>query len=708
MSLTVELWNEANSSKVGDVTVAGTTDSVLNASIAGRKNALALGECQIRNDHPQINAFTTGRHLRWKDGSTLLHTTLLGKRHKTNVGRNRNKSKTTRIQSYSHVAAWKKAMVLPYGGTSFRPVPDVRSFGAHAPETPTTGWSSAVLQYEGIASPIAGVPGFEPWEPPDGCPEPIDDVDWISFEAAPSDTSGVRPLRGTFTNPSTQDLWFCLSSDDGARMFLDGIEVIPWTVRYPGEGSFRSLWRQVVPDVSAGSHTWSVELEVLSGTPSGPRRGMVAAAVHKLPAAGTILGASTFISGTTTAWKCRTTAGDFPACNPHQVMAALLADAQAEGMLAGWSLGSTSSVDSSGASWPATAEQAFRIGDDLLSVLDAMVANGAIDGYRARPSGKVLDLYSPGNMGSATSGTFTVGTNLTEDEEEWELECTNLLLVRKDDGYVIEENAASQSALGATYGESLAMPKISDSAMVTQAANAVFDMDGAPSRSRAAQIAPTRSEDKPGTGFIEGDTVTVGGEVLTVQMWEISQQGKAPLRYAIEVDTARQVNAERTKTWLQSLGQGTLGGRSSAAILPTDKADPLPSGKLGRKDFPVYSPDDDPDTHAPVPGTDKAIRASDGAVRVTTLEVKGLWTPAGDMPYISGGSGPRIARTAYGAAVQRNGVTIGALTLDPDDFEKIVLVEDGLFIETDSYSCVGLGGIGFNGVTIRTTTVEAI
>jgi hypothetical protein len=708
VSLTVELWNEANSSKVGDVTVAGTPDSVLNASIAGRKNALALGECQIRNDHPQINAFTTGRHLRWKDGSTLLHTTLLGKRHKTSVGRNRNKSKTTRIQSYSHVAAWKKAMVLPYGGTSFRPVPDVRSFGAHAPETPTTGWSSAVLQYAGIASPIAGVPGFEPWVPPDGWPGPIDDVDWVSFEAAPSDTSGVRPLRGTFTNPSQQDLWFCLASDDGARLFLDGIEIIPWTVRYPGEGSFRSLWRQVVPDVSAGTHTWSVELEVLPGTPSGPRRGMVAAAVHKLPAAGTTLGASTFISGTSAGWKCRTTAGDFPACNPHRVVAALLADAQAENMLAGWSLGSTSSVDSSGASWPATAEQAFRIGDDLLSVLDAMVANGAIDGYRARPSGKVLDLFAPGNMGEATAATFTAGTNLTDDEEEWELECTNLLLVRKDDGYVIKESAASQSALGATYGESLAMPKISDTATITQAASAVFSMDGAPSRSRAVQIAPSRPEDRPGTGFFEGDTVTVGAEELTVQMWEITQRGKAPLRYSIEVDTARQVNEERTKSWLSSLGQGTLGGRNSAAILPTDQADPLPSGKLARRDFPVYSPDDDPETYAPVVGTNKAVRNADGARRVTLFEVKGLWTPADDMPYISGDSGPRIARTPYVAAVQRNGLNVAVLILDPDDFEKLALIEDGLYLETDSYNCAGFGGVGFNGVTMQTTAVEAI
>ena len=699
MSLTIELWDEANSSKVADITTAGSADNVLEASIAGRKNALAAGTLLIRNDHTQIDEFTAGRHLRWKNGDTLLHTTVLGKRTRVNLGRNRNKSKTTEVRSSSHLAEWKKAMVLPYGGVDFRPVADERSFGPHAPETDASSWPSAVLQYEGIASPISGVPGFEPWEPPDGWPEPIDDVDWISFEAAPSDTAGVRVLRGSFTNSTQQDLWFALSSDDGARLFLDGVEVIPWTVRYPGEGSFRSLWRQVVPDVSAGSHVWSVELEVLPGTPSGPRRGMVAVGVWALPAAGTALGSSNFISGTTTAWKCRTTAGDFPACNPHQIMAALLSDVQDEGMLTDWTLGSSSSADSSSSSWPTAVGQSFRVGDDLLSVLDAMVANGSLGGYRARPSGKVLDLYAPGNMGSSSSAVFAVGENLVEDSEEWELDCTNLLLVRKDDGYVIEEDASSQSSLGATYGESLSLPKINDTAMVSQAADAVFDIDGAPSRTRTAQIAPADDDDKPGTGFIEGDTVTISGEELTVQMWEIEQRGKGPLRYSIEVDTARQIGAERTQSWLKSLGQGTLGGRNGAAVLPTDRSDPLPSGKLLRRDFETFSPLNDLDTLAPVTGTSKAVRCNKGAVRVTTLEVKGLWTPDAEIDK---------TRTDYEVEMTRNGSTIASLTLAVDDFEKIVLVEDGLFSETDSYSITASGGVGLNDVTIRSTAVEAI
>lgn len=704
MSLTIELWNEANSSKVGDITVDGTKHGPLDASISGRKNALGLGEFRIRNDHPQIDELTTGRHLRWKTGDTLLHTTRLGKRRKTNLGRDRNKSKTTRVVSSSHVSAWKKAMVLPYGGTSFRPVADERSFGAVAPETPTTGWTAVDVQYEGIASPISGVPGFEPWVPPDGCPEPIDDVDWIFVDDSIDDDPPVFPvgqwvMRGTFSNPTEQDLWFACSSDDSMRLFLDGIEIIPWTTRYPGVDSFRRLWRQVVPDVSSGTHHWAIQLEVFPGTPSGPRRGMAMAMVHALPDADSILDGDTFIAGTDSSWVCRPTAYDFPACNPHQVMSALLTDVQSEGMLTGWTLGSSSSADSSSTSWPTSVEQSFRIGDDLLSVLDAMVANGSLGGYRARPDGKVLDLYAPGNMGSSTSATFTSGVNLVEDEEDWELDCTNLLLVRKDDGYAIEEDTTSQSSLGATYGESLSLPKISDSEMISQAADAVFDIDGAPSRSRTAAIAPARDEDKPGTGFYEGDTVTIGGEALTVQTWEISQKGKGPLRYSIEVDTARQVNEERTQSWLKSLGQGTLGGRNGAAILPTDKSDPLPSGILARKDFPVYSPDNDETTLAPVTGTQKRVRNGDGRRRVTLFEVKGVWTEDAEIDE---------TRTNYVAAVQRNGTNIATITLEPDDLEKIVLVEDGLFTESDEYGCAGLGGVGLNDVVMSTTAVEAI
>lgn len=704
MTLTAELWNEANDTKVGDISDVGTIDNMTSSTVSGRKNALGLGELVIRNDHPLADGFTAGRHIRWYEDATLLHTTWMANRHRQNIGRGRNGSKVTTVRSVSHMGAWKKGFVRPYGGEDFRPVADDRSLGPHSPEVDLTSWSSVVVQYEGIASPISGVPGFEPWVPPDGWPESIDDVDWIFVDDSIDDDPPVFPsgkwvMRGTFTNPTTQDLWFCLSADDSARLFVDGVEVIPWTVRYPGSDSFRKVWRQVVPDVTSGSHHWSIELEVYPGTPSGPRRGMGAAAVHSLPASGEMLDGDTFIAGTDGSWKCKPTAYDFPSCNPHQVVSALLTAAQGLDLLTGWSLTSTASVDSDGQSWPTPVESAFRIGDNLFSVLEALVSMGALGGFRADPDDLTMNLYAPGNMGSASSAEYTPGVNIQVDGEDTDLDCTNLLIVRKEDGFVIEEDTASQTALGATFGESLSLPKLSNPNAIGQAADAVFDLDGSPKRSRQVAIAPSDADDKPGTGFVEGDTVTIGAETLTCQMWQISKRGKGHEEYQIEVDTARQVDAERTGNWLRSLGQGTLSGRSAAAILPTNEADPLPSGLLARKDFPVYSPDNDPDTLAPVTGTQKRVRNGDGQRRVTLFEVKGVWTPDEDIDE---------TRTDYVAAVQRNGTNIAVITLTPDDSEKIVLVEDGLFLETDEYGCAAFGGVGLNDAVMTTTAVEAI
>lgn len=704
-NITVELWNTANTAKIADLDTDGTSpDGVVSKQVASRRMAIAPASVVLRRDHPQAANCTRGKHLRWYVEGTHAHTTRIISKTDTRVSPQGPPGELVEVQSFSHAQVLSEALIRPYGGESFRPTAKARSLGAHAPETPTTDWPSAVLQYSGIASPIAGVPGFEPWEPPDGWPGPIDDVDWISFAAKPSDIAGQRPLRGTFTNPSTQDLWFCLSSDDGARMFLDGVEVIPWTVRYPGEGSFRSTWRQVVRGVSAGTHVWSVELEVLPGNPSGPRRGMVAAAVHKLPAAGSILGASTFVSGTTTAWKCRTAAGDFPACNPHQALAAILTDTQAETMAAGVTLTSTASVDSNGNAWNTEVPAALQIGSNIGAMLESWRTAGIAE-WSFEKASMALSLFRPGGLGSLSSAVFTDAVDIIEDSTALDGQIINTLLVETDDGWELKQDSGSVASHGGV-GSTLTLTDVTSASARNSAVTAFFGLEADPKTSRTVQLAPKATADLPGA-FDAGDTITVDGDVVRVEMWSAQQSGKGLAEFDLELVTSEQIADERRQLKLDKLSVGTADGRAAVATL-WQKAEDLPSGKLERKDFPVYSPDDDPDTYAPVVGTNKTVRASDGAVRVTTLEVKGLWTPAGDMPYVSGDSGPRVARTSYVAAVQRNGTNVASLTLDPDDFEKIVLIEDGLFVETDSYGIGAFGGVGFNGVTIRTTAVEAI
>lgn len=695
--VTVELWNESNSAKVGDVSTDGTTvHGVLTAKCAARRMAIAPASFTVRRDHPQAAGFTRGRHVRWYVDGQHATTSRILTTDNRRVSPQGPSGETITVTCESHIGLLKDAKVRPYGGESFRPTSQARGFGPHAPETDTSSWPNAVLQYEGIASPIAGVPGFEPWEPPDGWPEPIDDVDWISFEAAPSDTPGIYVLRGTFTNPTQQDLWFCLSSDDGARLFVDGYEVIPWTVRFPGEGSFRSTWRRVVRDVSAGTHVWSVELEVLSGTPSGPRRGMVAAAVHALPPAGTILDGDTFISGTSTAWKCRTTAGDFPACNPHEAFSALLTDAQAINMANGVTLASTDSLDANGDAWTTEVPASLQVwNQSLFAVLDSWRAAGICE-YEMDKSSLEVQLYNPSGLGSASGAEFTDNVDIHEDATTTDGDIVNTLGVLTEDGWELAQDATSVAAHGAV-GDSLNLADAVSPTARDVAVDAFFDLEADLKASRSVILKPADATDMPGA-FDAGDTVTVAGDEVRVEMWAISQTGNQLATFELELMTQLQVDEERDQLRLDRVAGGTAGGRSSVATVWQDSTD-LPSGKLERRDFETYAPDNDPDTLAPVEGTSKSVRANKGAVRVCTLEVKGLWTPDEDI---------ELTRTSYVVTMTRNGSTIATCTLAPDDFEKIVLVEGGLFSEVDDYSISATGGVGFNSPTIRNTTVEAI
>lgn len=694
--VTVELWNAANDTKVADISTDGTSvDGVLSASVAKRRMQTAQSSLVVRRDHPQAANLVRGNHLRWFINGTHATTTRILTVDETRVSQAGPSGETLTVTSESHAQILKEAMVRPYGGESFRPTSRSRSFGAHAPETDTSSWPNAVLQYEGIASPIAGVPGYEPWEPPDGWPEPIDDVDWISFETAPSDTAGIRPLRGTFSNPTQQDLWIAVSSDDGCRPYMDGLELFGWTVRYPGEGSFRSLWRTVVRDVSAGSHDISVDLEVLSGTPSGPRRGMVAVGIWALPAAGTILGSSNFISGTSTAWKCRTSAGDFPAGNPHEALDALLDDAQTVDMADGVTITSSASQDSNGDSWTTEVPAALAVGQSLFSVLDSWRAAGVCEWDMDKAS-QELHLYNPDGLGSASGAEFTDAVDILEDSTTTDGDIVNTLLVETEDGWELEQDASSVSTYGAV-GAALNLTDAVSASARAAAVTAFFDIEADPKISRTAVLSPVDSADMPGA-FDAGDTITVDGDEVRVEMWSVTQQGNQLASFDLELVTSTQIAEERNQLRLDKIAAGTADGRSSVATV-WQNADDLPSGKLERKDFPVYSPDNDPDTLAPVTGTSKAVRANDGAVRVTTLEVKGLWTPDAEIDE---------TRTNYVVNMKRNGSTIATLTLVPDDFEKIELVSGGLFSESDSYSIEASGGVGLNDVTIRSTAVEAI
>lgn len=99
-------------------------------------------------------------------------------------------------------------------------------------------------------------------------------------------------------------------------------------------------------------------------------------------------------------WDTENKGNTVPAPNPHKILSTFLAEAQAANMLTGWSLGCTATVDSNGQPWDTPIEVVPRVGDSGLDLLRQMT-EVSID-WRARPAGKVLDVYNKGNRARTT------------------------------------------------------------------------------------------------------------------------------------------------------------------------------------------------------------------------------------------------------------------------------------------------------------------
>lgn len=315
------------------------------------------------------------------------------------------------------VAEWEDAVVYPYGGLSQRPISDSRAFTWASPELSTDGWPAAVVEVGSVAvQDQLDPPLHAPWFPPLGWPANDLAPSWIwsRSQNLTQMPAGSSLFRSTFTAASAGRVSIFYTADSRCRVWLDGVLLSDWTSQ-PNERSFIYAYRST-PYVSAGTHTIAIEADSQAWveTLPGVIRGLVLCAVYTGGVGGTFNSSTRLLKSDAT-WKCLDYPTVYPAPTPGKILSTLLSEAQARGVLTGWSLGCTDTVDSAGQPWPVDAAYILRVGDTYLSVLKAL-ADVSID-FRARPSGKVLDVWIKDTVTQATGIQFTAGTDLLELEE---------------------------------------------------------------------------------------------------------------------------------------------------------------------------------------------------------------------------------------------------------------------------------------------------
>lgn len=411
-TLTAQLWNAANTSKVADLTES------FDRRWQDPVSEVGSGTLSVLADDANASALTIGRNVRFLLDGTPVYTFRIDRREVSTVDRAEESGQVVKVSGRGIVADWSDALVYPQGGVDFRPQSESRPFTWCTSLVSTAGWSSASGQFTAAyGACIPNVYDLAIGWPPLGWPAPVQSssVRWIWSRAYATHPAGISLFRKSFTLASTKQLAVFLSAGGRARAFIDGIEVIPWTSTFPQWSSGYTTDRVLI--VSAGTHELAIEAENFdyTGIYSTPGSiGCVLCAVHEVPTSGAF-SSSTLVVGTDTTWKCRDYPATYDSPSPGQILSTLLSESQARGSLSGWSFGGSfsSTTDSAGAAWAASQEVTPRVGDSLLQVLKQMNDQQLID-FRADAAGKVLQVVNYGSATATSSVTLAAGTNLLE------------------------------------------------------------------------------------------------------------------------------------------------------------------------------------------------------------------------------------------------------------------------------------------------------
>lgn len=149
----------------------------------------------------------------------------------------------------------------------------------------------------------------------------------------------------------------------------------------------------------------------------------------------------------------------------------------------------------------------------------------------------------------------------------------NYLLVRWSGGYVLVEDAASQTAHGVKQAL-LTLSNITDEDEATRIGQATLGFSASPRVAAAAGIEPTGAGDSPFTDWDLGDTLVAPDETgatsaQRVVSITVAEDDNGDATFAPELRDTLTVQEERLNRWMKRLINGSLRGQSNSAAPPT-------------------------------------------------------------------------------------------------------------------------------------------
>lgn len=201
----------------------------------------------------------------------------------------------------------------------------------------------------------------------------------------------------------------------------------------------------------------------------------------------------------------------FTSATPGFILRTLITEAQSRGALPGMGLSFTATQDSSGSSWQMALTIAFKAGQTLQSVMDALAEQGAFDW---RFSGRTLQLYNPGtsmNRDRRTQVVLHQERDVQESPNDETLEeLASRVFVAGDGVRTTEENPSTITPWG-EWEESITQGGVEDEGTLTALAQRRLDEVEQPRIEMTRKIAFPSTRYLPFVDYRPGDLITAPG-----------------------------------------------------------------------------------------------------------------------------------------------------------------------------------------------------
>jgi hypothetical protein len=667
--VTLELWDEANGTKIQDI--VDPADFRFQAEMS----TTSSGQVKVENlTLAEVAAYSAGRHIRFLIDDVPVWAMRISppSRDLAAVLRDGSFRWDLTINGESLTVHWRRARVEPLLGPGSRPRSLNRPFSWACPEVPISAFTDAVdVPGTGAGHPQNALDADAIW-PPLGFPSPVneDEPTWVA--SRPPVPDAVHPIgrwyaADQFTLSAETTVGIFFAADDRCRAFLQGITIEEWTDQFPT--SSYSNTNRVWIELPAGTYDLRFEVENYAqpddlSEPWGDSELLYA--VHSHPGAGTF-GPSTLICGSSSTTKCLDYPTVVPAPTPGVILAKLLDEAQDRGptgnkTLQGWTFGGSFSAttDSAGATWDTPYEIAPAIGDNYEKVLDTL-GEFAID-YWADPVGLVLWVWNKGTI-LDTGPELTVGEDgsitalkVTAPDE---LPINDVLVAYKTDE-LVRTDSTSVAAIG-RYEGFVSVPAADIPPSAEAAGDAILGIYAEQEPTVTVAVDPYNgpiplSADLPIGASCELTPLDDDFRMLAVTGRKVDRWVEIVPEFGVPQAVAEQ----RQRTWLQRLGDGTLQGRSSIAQLITDDDSGIVRGKIATETRDFSQANIEEDVASPAANQDKDKRLT---MLLYTLEEAST----------SGNTTIEVLVSGVVVEMSVGGIDVDELPLGPSEYRRIVL-----------------------------------